>query len=167
MLIKAGIIITSDKGACGNRIDRSGPAIRKILEERNFSIVGYQIIPDEKETIKKTLIQFSENVKCDLIITSGGTGLSPRDVTPEATQEIIDRVVPGFAEAMRIKSLDSTPYAMISRGICGIYQETLILNLPGSPKGAVECLTIVLPAIPHALDKLKGDQSDCEINHGL
>jgi molybdopterin adenylyltransferase len=167
MTIQTGIIIVSDKGSRGERVDQSGPAIRKVLEDRLFTVVDCQIVPDEKEAIQKAVLQCSESLKCDLILTSGGTGISPRDVTPEATEAIIDRHLPGFAEAMRMHSLTLTPHAMISRAVCGTYKETLILNLPGSPKGARECLEVVLPAIPHAIAKLKGDQSDCGGHHGL
>jgi molybdenum cofactor synthesis domain-containing protein len=182
MIIRTGIIIISDKGSRGERIDRSGPALKEALQgqqnqqerqnqqgEQNhaYEVVGYQIVPDEKEAIQKAIIQFSDasgpgaEPKCDLILTSGGTGLSPRDVTPEATQELVDRLVPGFAEAMRMHSLQSNPHAMISRAICGTRRTSLILNLPGSPNGARECLEVALPAIPHAIAKLKGDPSDC------
>jgi len=170
MVIRTGIIIISDKGSRGERIDRSGPALKESLQgqqNQTYDVVGYQIVPDEKEAIQKAIIQFSDvsspgdDPACDLILTSGGTGLSPRDVTPEATQEIVDRLVPGFAEAMRMQSLATNPHAMISRAICGTRRESLILNLPGSPNGARECLEIALPAIPHAIAKLKGDPSDC------
>ncbi|MEW5801348.1 MAG: MogA/MoaB family molybdenum cofactor biosynthesis protein [bacterium] len=163
--IITGIIIVSDKGARGERVDQSGPAMKDLLkaqQNQTYHVVRSQIVPDEKEAIQKAIIQFSEaDPVCDLILTSGGTGLSPRDVTPEATQEVVDRLVPGFAEAMRMHSLLSNPHAMISRAICGTRGESLILNLPGSPNGARECLEVALPAIPHAIAKLKGDPSDC------
>jgi len=171
MIIRTGIIIISDKGSRGERIDRSGPALKETLQiqpNQVYDVIGYQIVPDEKEAIQKAIIQFSDasgspgaDPVCDLILTSGGTGLSQRDVTPEATLEVVDRLVPGFAEAMRMQSLASNPHAMISRAICGTRRESLVLNLPGSPNGARECLEIALPAIPHAIAKLKGDTSDC------
>jgi len=167
MVIRSGIIIISDKGAQGDRIDKSGPAIRQALKNKIFIVEGYQIVPDEIKSIQKALLQFTDDQKYDLIITSGGTGISPRDVTPEATQEIVDRCLPGFAEAMRMHSLTFTPHAMISRAICGTRQGSLIVNLPGSPKAVKECLEFVLPAIPHAIAKLKGDPSDCGDHHGL
>ena len=167
MIIRTGIIIISDKGAQGDRIDKSGPAIRQALKNNIFVVEGYQIVPDEKKSIQKALLQFTDDQKYDLIITSGGTGISPRDVTPEATIEVVDRLLPGFAEAMRMHSLIITPHAIISRAICGTRQGSLIINLPGSPKGAKECLEVVLPAIPHAIAKLKGDPSDCGDHHGL
>ena len=167
MVIRTGIIISSDKGAQGERIDKSGPAIRQTLKNKIFTVEGYQIVPDEKKSIQKALLQFTDEQKYDLIITSGGTGISPRDVTPEATQEVIDRLLPGFAEAMRMQSIPSTPHAMISRAICGTRHKSLIVNLPGSPQGAQECLEVILPAIPHAIAKLKGDPTDCGEHHGL
>ena len=167
MVIRTGIIISSDRGAQGERIDKSGSAIRQALKNKIFVVEGYQIVPDEKKLIQKALRQFTDEQKYDLIVTSGGTGISPRDVTPEATQEVVDRLLPGFAEAMRMYSLRLTPHAMISRAICGTRHESLIVNLPGSPKGAQECLEVVLPAIPHAIAKLKGDPSNCGDHHGL
>ena len=167
MVIRTGIIISSDRGAQGERIDKSGSAIRQALKNKIFVVEGYQIVPDEKKLIQKALRQFTDEQKYDLIVTSGGTGISPRDVTPEATQEVVDRLLPGFAEAMRMHSLSLTPHAMISRAICGTRKQSLIINLPGSPKGAKECLEAVLPAIPHAIIKLKGDSSDCGDHHGF
>ena len=167
MLIHTGIIIISDKGAKGERIDKSGSAIRQVLENDIFIVDNYQIVPDEKESIQKAILQFTDTQKYDLIITSGGTGISPRDVTPEATKEVIDRLLPGFSEAMRMHSLSITSHAMISRAICGTRKESLIVNLPGSPKGAKECLEVIVPAIPHAISKLKGDQTDCGEHHAL
>ena len=167
MVIRTGIIISSDKGSQGERIDKSGPAIRQALKNKIFVVEGCQIVPDEKNLIQKALLQFTDDQKYDLIITSGGTGISPRDITPEATKEVVDRLLPGFAEAMRMHSLTFTPHAMISRAICGTRQESLIVNLPGSPKAVKECLEIVLPAIPHAIAKLKGDPTDCGDHHGL
>lgn len=167
MIIRTAILIISDRSSRGERTDEGGPALRQVLDPKVFTEVDYRIIPDEKEKIREALLDLTDQKKCDLILTSGGTGLSPRDVTPEATAEVVDRLLPGFAEAMRLKSLASTPYAMISRAISGTRGGTLIVNLPGSPKGAFECLEVVLPAIPHAIAKLKGDQSDCGIHHGL
>lgn len=166
-MIRTAIIIVSDKGSRGERIDQSGLAIKELLQGEAFEIVGFQIVPDEKVVIQSAILQYSEgHPRCDLILTSGGTGISPRDVTPEATQELIDRLLPGFAEAMRMHSLRLTPNAMISRAICGTRHESLIINLPGSPGGARECLKVVLPAIPHTIAKLKGDQSDCQGQSG-
>ena len=160
MNMRVGIIIISDKGAKGERIDQSGPAIRKILDNQSLLVAGYQIIPDEKETIKKALIDFSENLACDLILTSGGTGLGPRDVTPEATLSIVDKVVPGLAEAMRAETFSVTPFAILSRAVAGIRGKCLIINLPGSPKAVRECLQVLLPVIPHAVEIIKGEVTE-------
>jgi molybdenum cofactor synthesis domain-containing protein len=126
-----------------------------------MEIVGRQIIPDEKELIRLALIEWSDGEKTDLILTTGGTGVSPRDVTPDATREVIEREIPGMAEAMRHQSLALTPHAMISRAMAGIRGRTLIINLPGSPKGARENLSVILPALVHAIEKIKGDDKDC------
>lgn len=160
-MYRAGIITISDKGAAGERVDKSGPMLRKKLEESAIEVCFEMIIPDEKGQIKAVLIEGCDKQCLDLILTTGGTGLSERDVTPEATREIIEREAPGFSEAIRILGLESTPYAMISRGVSGIRGKSLIINLPGSQKGAREGLGVILPAIPHALAKLRGDSTDC------
>lgn len=160
-MINCGIITISDKGSQGKRKDLSGKEIIRILEECDFSIEGYCIIPDEKDIIRNTLIEYTDKRKIDIVITTGGTGVSPRDVTPDATLEVIDRNIPGIAEAMRMESMKKTPHAMISRAIAGIRGESLIINLPGSPGGARENLAVILPTLKHALEKIKGDQSDC------
>lgn len=155
------MITISDKGFRGDRVDLSGKEIIRILDELDFSIEDYRIIPDEKDIIKSTILEFSDARKFDLVITTGGTGVSPRDVTPDATLEVIEREIPGMAEAMRRESLLKTPHAMISRAVAGIRGESLIINLPGSPRGARENLTVILPALKHTIEKIKGDQSDC------
>jgi len=160
-LINCGVITISDKGFSGDRVDLSGKEIIRILDELDFSIEDYRIIPDEKDIIKSTILEFSDARKFDLVITTGGTGVSPRDVTPDATLEVIEREIPGMAEAMRRESLLKTPHAMISRAVAGIRGESLIINLPGSPRGARENLTVILPALKHTIEKIKGDQSDC------
>jgi molybdenum cofactor synthesis domain-containing protein len=124
-------------------------------------VIHYEVIPDERDVIKEALVRCTDSLHSDLILTTGGTGLSPRDVTPDATLEVIDKEVPGFSEAMRAEGLKKTPHAMISRAVCGTRKQTLIVNLPGSPKAVRECLKVILPAIPHALSKLKGDQEEC------
>ncbi|MDR2018785.1 MAG: MOSC domain-containing protein [Syntrophobacterales bacterium] len=160
MGLRAHIITVSDKGSAGHRVDRSGPEIRKILE-KTFEVTGITIIPDEVSVIAQTIIEQIDEKGVDVVVTTGGTGVSKRDVTPEATRSVIDRELPGFAEVMRMESYKITPHSIISRAICGIRRESIIINLPGSPKAATECLTFVLGAIPHALSKIKGDQSDC------
>jgi molybdenum cofactor synthesis domain-containing protein len=158
---RAVVITISDRSARGEREDGSGPEIAGILQTMGMEIVGRRIIPDEKELIRQTLIEWSDGEKTDLILTTGGTGVSPRDVTPDATREVIEREIPGMAEAMRRQSLIVTPHAMISRAIVGIRGRTLIINLPGSPKGARENLNVILPALVHAIEKIKGGEKEC------
>jgi len=161
MEIIAGVITISDKGYRGERIDKSGPEIIAILEEMGISVRSLKIVPDEEEIIADALREFADVKKFDLIVTTGGTGVSPRDVTPEATRRVIEKEIPGFAEAMRRESLAFTPHAMISRAVAGIRGTSLIINLPGSPKGVRENLAVILPAIPHAIEKIKGEESEC------
>ncbi len=158
---KTAVITVSDLGFRGEREDRSGQALVDRLEAEGFEILFKIIIPDEYAEIRKVLADLADGEKPALILTTGGTGVSPRDVTPEATLSVIERAVPGMAEAMRAASLQKTPHAMISRAVAGIRGKTLIINLPGSPKGALENLEVILPALPHALDKIQGDPSDC------
>lgn len=161
MGFKAVVITISDRGSRGERKDTSGPEIVRMLRQTGMEIVGEQIIPDEKELIRSSLIEWSDGDKTDLIVTTGGTGVSPRDVTPDATREVIDREIPGMAEEMRRRSATITPHAMISRALTGIRGRTLIINLPGSPKGAAENLAVLLPALAHAIEKIKGDETEC------
>lgn len=163
-IFKVGILTLSDKGSKGERIDTSGPGLREILSERlaqAFEVVQYEIIADEQKAIEQKLILWSDQQNLDLILTTGGTGVAPRDVTPDATLAVIDKQVPGMAEAMRAASLLKTPMAVISRAVVGIRGRTLIINLPGSPKGAKECLEAIIQALPHALEKIAGDPADC------
>jgi molybdopterin adenylyltransferase len=160
-MISAGIITVSDKGSQGKREDLSGPAIAEMLTGISIEIKYSIIIPDETIKIKEAIIDFADVKNLDLILTTGGTGVSPRDLTPDATLEIIDKQIPGMAEAMRHQSMIVTPHAMISRAVAGIRGKSLILNLPGSPKGAKENLAVVLPALKHAIEKIKGDDSEC------
>ncbi len=162
-MITAGIITISDRGWSGEREDISGREARKLLEGMSIEVLDYQIIPDEKEIIVDKLIEFTDKRKLDLIVTTGGTGVSPRDVTPDATLEVIDKEVPGMAEAMRRESAALTPHAMISRAVTGIRKNSLIINLPGSPKSVRENLAVILPALRHALEKIKGDDSECGV----
>lgn len=157
---KIGIITVSDRSSRGERDDLSGPEIKKWSDKMNFTVSDEVIVPDEVDVIKKTLIELSDK-GLDLLLTTGGTGFAPRDVTPEATRSIIEREAPGFAEVMRMKSLQITPHAMLSRAVSGIRKSTLIINLPGSPKGARENLEFIESAIPHALKLLKNQVKDC------
>jgi molybdenum cofactor synthesis domain-containing protein len=154
------IITCSDKGSRGEREDKSGPAIAAMLKD-SYNINNILVVPDETNIIADTIKKLIDEQKIDLVITTGGTGLSNRDVTPEATRMVIEKDLPGFAEIMRIESYKITPHGIISRGICGIRGESIIINLPGSPKAATECLSFVSAALPHALSKLKGDTADC------
>ena len=159
--MKVAILTLSDKGFRGERSDLSGPALRDWLAAHDVELACMAMIPDDLEQIVTTLEDWVGRLELDLILTTGGTGVSPRDVTPEATRRVIERELPGFAERMRQESLKKTPHAIISRAIAGIKWRTLIVNLPGSPKGAVENLAAVWPAIPHAVAKIKGDPADC------
>lgn len=154
--MKVAILTVSDKGYRGEREDRSGEAIRTVLEKTGAEIVAYKIVPDEKEMIKKELVGFCDQLRVDVVLTTGGTGLAPRDVTPEATAEVIDRLAPGFVEAIRAESLKITPHALLSRAMSGLRGQTLIINLPGSEKAVRESLAVILPALPHAVEILQG-----------
>lgn len=159
-MITVGILTISDRCSRGEREDKSGEAIRKVMTSFGSRVVDYAIVPDEKESITRKLTEWADKGGVDVVITTGGTGLAPRDVTPEATLEVVDRTVPGFSEAMRAKGLRKTPHAMLSREVCGIRKETLIINLPGSPKAVKECLLVVLPALPHALEVIAGESRE-------
>lgn len=158
--MKIGILTVSDKGARGEREDRSGPAVRKIMEDAGAETVHTGVVADEKALISAVLVKWSDE-GLDLILTTGGTGFSPRDVTPEATRAVIEREAPGLAEAMRRAGMEKTPTAMLSRAAAGIRESTLIVNLPGSEKGARESLAAILPALGHGIEILKGKASEC------
>ena len=161
MKISAGVLTVSDKGSRGERKDESGELIVSILENRGIKVVKREIVPDSRRRVAEILREWVDKDKVPLIVTSGGTGISPTDFTPQATKDVIDYEVPGMAEAMRTASLKKTPHAMISRAKVGVRGSCLIINLPGSPSGAKENLSVVLPALEHALLKLSGDTSDC------
>jgi molybdenum cofactor synthesis domain-containing protein len=156
-----GVLTISDKGSQGKRVDESGKTAVSLLQGEGFSVVQTKIVPDDRQRIAKTLAEWVDKDCLSLIVTSGGTGLSPSDVTPQAMKEVIDFEVPGMAEAMRAESLKKTPHAMISRAMVGVRKRCLIINLPGSPGGVKDNLSVVLPALKHALEKLGGDSSDC------
>jgi len=159
--LRTGILVLSDKGFRGKREDSSGPAILSFLNEQGLTGAQLIVLPDDRERIADALVQWSDNGQLDLILTCGGTGVSPRDVTPEATLDVIATELPGFGERMRAASLLVSPHAIVSRATAGIRGRTLIINLPGSPQAAVENLTAIWPAVPHTVAKLQGDQTDC------
>lgn len=163
-MITAAVLTLSDKGSKGEREDLAGPLIREMISGISFTVEYYEVIPDEKVLLKKKLIDYS--TKVDLILTTGGTGLSPRDITPEATLEVIDKEVPGIAEAMRAAGLRKTKRAMLSRAVAGVRGSTLIINLPGSPKAVKEGLEAIMEVIPHAIEKIKGGMEDCAVTEG-
>jgi len=158
-MIRVGILTVSDRASRGQREDLSGKVIREIVGQLPAQVVKYTVVPDDRARIEKELMRISEQV--DLVLTTGGTGLSPKDVTPEATAHVIEKVVPGISEAMRMEGLKHTPYALLSRAIAGVRKTSLIINLPGSPKAVRENLEIILPAIPHAIETLKGEGGEC------
>lgn len=160
-MIRAAIITVSDKGSRGEREDLSGPEAGRLLEAQGIEVVCTLVVPDEPYLIKAALIDCADRQGLDLIVTTGGTGVTPRDVTPDATREVLEKEIPGMAEAMRQASMAKTPHAMISRALAGLRGKTLIINLPGSPKGVRENLAVVLPAIPHAVEKIQGSDKDC------
>jgi molybdenum cofactor synthesis domain-containing protein len=151
----------SDKGSRGERIDESGPALSAWLAERGVLTVQTRVIADDFEEIVAVLTEWADSDAADLILTTGGTGVSPRDSTPEATLQVVERVIPGLGELMRFRSLEKTPMASLSRAVAGIRRQSLIINLPGSPKGARENLEAVWPTIGHAIEKIRGGQEDC------
>lgn len=155
MMINIGVLTISDSGAKGVREDTSGERIRAMVSQLPEAVISEgAIIPDEREQIEATLREWSDEKQVNLILTTGGTGLAPRDVTPEATKAVIEREAPGIAEAMRAASLQHTPFGMLSRGVAGTRGHTLIINLPGSPKAVQECLECILPVLPHAINLL-------------
>lgn len=164
MAIRIGILTISDRSSRGERPDESGPALVKTCHQHGWQVVRSGVLPDEIDTIKESLTEWADSGEMDVILTTGGTGFSPRDVTPEATQAVIQRPTPGLAEAMRSSSLVITPHAMLSRAVAGIRARALIVNLPGSPRGAVENLTVLVPILPHAVELLR-DEPSAERGH--
>ncbi len=160
MAIRVGILTVSDRASRGEYQDMSGPEVRRLVEEKlGAEVVVEEIVPDEKEQIEAVLKRWADELDLELILTTGGTGFTPRDVTPEATKAVIEKEAPGLAEAMRAASLQKTPHAMLSRAVAGIRGRTLIVNLPGSPRAARENLEVILPALPHGLDLLRGRET--------
>lgn len=157
-MISVAVLTLSDRGSKGERKDRSGPAIAEMLEGIG-NVKYYDVLPDERGLIREKLLNYADRV--DLILTTGGTGLSPRDVTPEATRDVIEREVPGIAEAMRMEGLKKTRRAMLSRAVAGVRGQTLIVNLPGSPAAVKENLEVIIDVLPHAVEKIKGSQEEC------
>ena len=157
MTLRFGILTLSDRSSRGEREDASGPALARLILTANWSVAKQALLPDDESAIRVTLAEWTDSDEVDLILTTGGTGFSQRDVTPEATRAVIEREAPGLAEAMRAASLKITPHAMLSRIVTGIRKRTLIINLPGSPKGAVENLQVILPVLPHAVQLLQED----------
>ncbi|HUJ68329.1 MAG TPA: MogA/MoaB family molybdenum cofactor biosynthesis protein [Syntrophorhabdales bacterium] len=160
MKYRAAVITISDKGSRGERIDTSGPGLAEMLK-RDYEVSGVLIVPDEADLIAETIAREIDDKGVDLVVTTGGTGVGPRDVTPEATRRVIEKELPGFSEVMRMESFRITPHSLISRAVCGTRGTSIIVNLPGSPRAAVECLSFIEKALPHALEKLKGDPGDC------
>ena len=159
--VRVGILTISDKGSRGEREDTSGPEIRRMVEAEGALVVSYQVIADEQYLIEERLVYLADFDEAELIFTTGGTGFSPRDVTPEATLAVVERLVPGFVEAIRHASLKITPHAMLSRAVSGIRGTTVIVNLPGSKKAVRESIEVILPALPHAIEVLRGNTQDC------
>lgn len=167
MTIRFGILTLSDRSSRGERADSSGPALAALIQAEGWLVVRQALLPDEESAIREILTTWADGDEMDVILTTGGTGFSPRDVTPEATRAVIDRDAPGLAEAMRAASLKVTPHAMLSRIVTGTRRKTLIINLPGSPKGAVENLQVVIPVLPHAVQLLQEDPASESSHHRL
>jgi molybdenum cofactor synthesis domain-containing protein len=155
------VLTMSDKGSRGERLDESGAMLQDLLQGEGYHLQAYKMVPDQIEAITSALVQWVDEERIDLIVTTGGTGVSPSDVTPEAMRLILDREIPGMGEAMRAASLLKTPHAILSRAMAGIRKRSLIINLPGSTRAARENIEVLLPALPHALDKIQGGASDC------
>ena len=160
-MITIGILTISDKGSAGTREDESGRLLHDLVETIQGKVVVYRIVPDEKEKIREQLIAFSDEFQANLVLTTGGTGISPRDVTPGVTESILDYVIPGIGEIMRMEGYKINPRAIISRAVAGVRGKTLIVNLPGSPRAVRENFDMLFPVLPHAIEKMLGDEGDC------
>lgn len=160
-MYRVGIITASDKGSKGERVDESGPKIKEIVSGFGYKVVYYKVLPDDKDIISNEMKRLCDENTVDLILTTGGTGFSKRDNTPEATLEIAEKLVPGISEAIRNYSMQFTKKAMLSRGVSAIRKETLIINMPGSPKAVKESMECIMPALNHGIDILKGSASEC------
>lgn len=163
--MKSAVVTVSDRSFSGEREDRSGPALRQALRDFGADVVELVVVPDERPRIEQVLCRLADEAAVDLVLTTGGTGLAPRDVTPEATLAVIHREAPGVAEAIRQRSLDVTPMAMLSRGVAGVRARTLIVNLPGSPKAVAECFEVIKPVLGHAVELLRDEVRDCGSHH--
>ena len=163
--MRAAIVTVSDRSFQGTRPDVSGPVLQRLAETAGMEVVATALVPDDAERIARTLIELADVQSCEVIITTGGTGLSPRDVTPEATRRVIDREVPGMEAALHHDSLQRTPFAMLSRGVVGVRGQALIINMPGSPKAVEECFAVVLPVLAHAVKLLRDENPYAETNH--
>jgi molybdopterin adenylyltransferase len=162
--IRFGILTASDRSARGERPDLSGPALAELVNSQGWTVVRTAILPDDLELLRETMSIWADSREMDVLLVTGGTGFAPRDVTPEATRAVIERDAPGLAEAMRSESLKVTPHAMLSRGITGIRRQTILINLPGSPKAAVENLRVILPVLGHAVELLQ-ESPEAEQHH--
>ena len=163
--MRAAVVTVSDRSFRGERPDISGPVLKTLLESAGAEVVETTVVPDDPVLIAQALIRLADEVCCELIVTTGGTGLSPRDTTPEATKQVIDKNVPGMEEAIRQESLKQTPFAMLSRGVVGVRGKTLILNFPGSPKAVKECFALVRPVLAHAVKLLRDDNPYADADH--
>ena len=160
-MFSVGILTVSDKGSAGEREDLSGRLLHELVVALPGKVLVYQVVPDDKAAIQKHLIAFCDESRVDLVLTTGGTGIAPRDVTPDATKEVLDYIVPGIGEIMRMEGYRINPRAIISRAIGGVRGKTLVINLPGSPRAVRENFDILLPALPHAIEKMQGEGGDC------
>lgn len=160
-MFRVGVITASDKGSRGEREDLSGALLKELVKEIEGEVVAYVVLPDEQQQLAQKMREWADDLSLDLILTTGGTGFSLRDVTPEATKDVADRMVPGIAEVMRYESYKITPKAMLSRAVAALRKRTLIVNMPGSPKAVKECWQAIAPALPHGIQILKGEASEC------